>query len=72
MSYMIKVLISSVLIIGGLGGCAGKVTGNCPLYPVPSLVVLDKLKGLHSTEVDSWMQQQVKLSRKLKICNVKD
>lgn len=51
-------------------GCTNS-TNVCPNYPKPSQSVLNSIRDLNNTEVDSWMIEQLKLSRKLNVNNEK-
>lgn len=48
-------------------GCAA-YSVSCPTFPAPSQSVLDKIKSLNDREVDCWMENMLKLNRKLKVC----
>lgn len=40
----------------------------CPEFPKPTQSVLDELKALNNSEVDSWVVELYKLNQKLQVC----
>lgn len=59
-------LIMSPLMMLMMQGCINS-TNVCPTYPKPSQSVLNSIRDINNTEVDSWMIEQLKLSRKLNV-----
>lgn len=52
-----------------LSGCAKtQVISQCPPFPKPADIAIDKIQGLHSTEVDTWIVSLFKLKKQLDLC----
>jgi len=64
-----KIIGSSLLLILVLAGCCNTTLPVCPSYPKPSSEVLIKLRSMHSAQVNRWMIEQLRLKRKLEVCN---
>ena len=63
-----KRIIFAILTIVFFNGCHNQVA-TCPHYPKPSKAILTSIKSLKDVTVDKWMIKQMKLFKKLKVCN---
>lgn len=62
---MVKVLSLALALF--LTGCSYN-SMLCPDFPKPTQSVLDELKALNNSEVDSWVVELYKLNQKLQVC----
>lgn len=62
---MVKVL--SLALAMSFIGCSYN-SYLCPEFPKPSQSVLNEIKSLNNSEVDSWVIELYKLNKKLQVC----
>ena len=58
-----------ILVLMMLVGCGVKTSNLCPIYPIPSSEVTNKILSLKDNNVNEWMVKQYKLNLKLQECN---
>ncbi len=63
-----KKIVFTICFLLYFTGCTHK-SNVCPIYPKPNQTVLNKIQLLNDNDVDNWMMKQMKLFKKLKVCN---